>query len=347
MLIRSLRARFGDCFLVQWGDPPRALMIDAGVGKTYQESIVGALARCRSDGVQRLELLVVTHLDRDHIGGIEQVIRERAVHGMAIDDVWFNGAPHIPREPLQVRSVEQAEALGRLLIEQGLPWNTAFAGKPVRLPSRGAPVVREFAGGLRVTVLSPDLAQLKRLATIWPQAVKDELEIATRGTTTRRPPVRLPIDLDDLAARTFEEDVSQANGSSIALLVEHQGRAAVLTGDAYPSVVLKGWRRLVADRGQAPRVDLLKLSHHGSHTNTSPALLRTLKPRRVLISTDGSAYGHPHAETLAWAIKAIKGVELVFNHDNEYSQPWASTAKQPGASFSVRVGSPGGVDIDL
>ena len=131
------------------------------------------------------------------------------------------------------------------------------------------------------------------------------------------------------------------------MLIEHEGRAAVLTGDAYPSVVIEGWRRLTAGRGKAPNVDLLKLSHHGSHTNTSPSLLSTLKPKRVLISTDGSGYGHPHAETLAWAIKAIKGVELVFNHDNEYSQPWASSAQQPSAGFSVRLGGAAGVDVEL
>jgi beta-lactamase superfamily II metal-dependent hydrolase len=351
MLVRALPARFGDCLLVQWGSPPRALMIDAGVGKTYTESIAGALARCRSDGVRRLELLVVTHLDRDHIGGVEQVVKKRAAHGLPIADVWFNGAPHIPRDPVRLRSVEQAEALGRTLQEQNLPWNAAFGGKPVRLPSRGAPAVREFDGGLRVTVLSPDLAQLRRLAKIWPQAVRSaespELEIAVRGVSTRRPPVALPIDLKTLAAKTFAEDTSEANGSSIALLIEHEGRAVVLTGDAYPSVVLKGWRRLVADRGEAPRVDVLKLSHHGSHTNTSPALLRALKPKRVLISTDGSAYGHPHAETLAWAIKAIECIELVFNHDNEYSQPWASSATRRGAGFKVRVGGPDGVEVEL
>ena len=67
----------------------------------------------------------------------------------------------------------------------------------------------------------------------------------------------------------------------------------------------------------------------------------------MLISTDGSAYGHPHAETLAWAIKAIKGVELVFNHDNEYSQPWAASARQLGTGFSVRVGGRAGVEIQL
>lgn len=351
MLIRSLPARFGDCLLVLWGNPPRALMVDAGVGKTYTESIEAAFARCRSDGVRRLELLVVTHLDRDHIGGIDQVVKMRNTHGLSIADVWFNGAPHIPRDPVRVRSVEQAEALGLLLTAQGLPWNAAFGGKPVRLPGRGAPPVRELPGGLRVTVLSPDLPQLKRLATVWPQAVRSaespEPAIATRGPSPRRPPATVPIDLKTLADKAFEEDTSEANGSSIALLIEHEGRAVVLTGDAYPSVVLKGWRRLIAERGDEPRVDLLKLSHHGSHTNTSPALLRALKPTRVLISSDGSAYGHPHAETLAWAIKAIKGLELVFNHDNEYSQPWGSTAAQHGAGFKVRVGGTRGVDIEL
>ena len=152
-----------------------------------------------------------------------------------------------------------------------------------------------------------------------------------------------PIDIDALAAEGFSEDDSVANGSSIALLLERGRKAAVLTGDAYPSLVLAGWRRLVASRGSAPKVGLLKLSHHGSSTNTSPELLRTLRPQRLLVSSDGSAYGHPHAQTLAWAIRELKGLEVAFNYDNEYSRPWAQTAARPRSGFKVRVGDRDGI----
>lgn len=159
--------------------------------------------------------------------------------------------------------------------------------------------------------------------------------------------MKLPIDIDGLAARPHAQDDSETNGSSIALLVEHGRRAAVLSADAYPSTVLAGWRRLVASRGRAPRVDLLKLSHHGSSTNTSPELLRTLRPRCVLVSSDGSAHGYPHAETLAWAIRELPGLEIAFNYGNAYSRPWAQAASRPGSGFAVRVGGSEGIAVTL
>jgi beta-lactamase superfamily II metal-dependent hydrolase len=348
MIVRSLPARFGDCLLVTWGSPKRAMLIDAGLGKTYTESLRPALAQCRNLGIRRLELVVVTHIDRDHIGGVEQTLTLQHDHGLPIAEVWFNGEPHLPRAPARLRGVEQGETVGRLLRAQSIRWNTSLAGKAVRIPARGPLPSVTLPGGLRLTVLAPDLAQLKRLADLWPEAVRSaeaEEPIARGPVSPRCPPPVAPIDIDRFAAEPFSEDDSVANGSSIVLLLEQGRKAAVLTGDAYPSLILAGWRRLVASRGSAPKLDLLKLSHHGSSTNTSPELLRTLKPRRVLVSSDGSAYGHPHAQTLAWAIRELKGVELLFNYDNEYSRPWAETAARPRSGFKVRVGGPDGIAV--
>ena len=119
MIIRSLPARFGDCLLVTWGSPKRAMLIDAGLGKTYTESLRPALAQCRSLGIRRLELVVVTHIDRDHIGGIEQTLTLQQDHGLHVAEVWFNGEPQLPRAPAQPRSLEQGETIGRLLIMTG------------------------------------------------------------------------------------------------------------------------------------------------------------------------------------------------------------------------------------
>lgn len=324
------------------------MLVDGGLSKTYAESLRPAFAECRRLGIQRLELVVVTHIDRDHIGGIEQMLKVQHDDGLPIAEVWFNGEPQLPRAPAQPKSIDQGEAIGRLLREQAIPWNSSFAGKAIRVPARGPLPSVTLPGGLRVTVLAPDLAQLNRLADLWPEAVRSAqaLEQLPRAPVSpRRPPPAAPIDIDRFAAETFNEDDSVANGSSIVVLLEQGRKSAVLTGDAYPSLVLAGWKRLVASRGNAPKLDLLKLSHHGSSTNTSPELLRTLKPRRVLVSSDGSAYGHPHVQTLAWAVRELNGVELLFNYDNEYSRPWAQTAALPRAGFKVRVGNRDGIAV--
>ncbi len=54
----------GDCILLQAG--ASAALIDAG----YEETSDDALAQLRECGVDRLEFLIVTHYDRDHVGGV-------------------------------------------------------------------------------------------------------------------------------------------------------------------------------------------------------------------------------------------------------------------------------------
>ncbi len=350
MRVHALRARFGDSLLVVWGRPKRAMLIDCGVGKTYVESIRPALTALKAEGIHALEALVVTHLDRDHIGGVAQVIKNRSRDGLTIRDVWFNGERQLPRSGPRARSVAQAEELQRLILTEGLPWNVAFGGGAIRTPSRGPLPQVKLPGGMAITVLSPNLPQLKRLAAMWPTAVVEaegpELVARARGTSPRRPPISTPIDLPALAAARFNEDDSVANGSSLALLLEYRDKAALFAGDAYPSVVQAAWSRLCKERGSDIKLDLLKLSHHGSSTNTSPRLLGLLKPRRILISTDGSGYGHPHAETLAWALTGENTQELLFNHDNAYSRPWVDLAGSV-RKLRVRLGDASGIRVEL
>lgn len=252
-------------------------------------------------------------------------------------------------EHLAVKHLDEHGAEAPL--PEGLNWNSAFAGKAIRTPTRGPLPRVELPGGMAVTVLSPNLAQLKRLAAMWTGAVAEAEEPApaprARGASPRRPPVHTPIDLDALAKARFSEDDSVANGSSIALLLECKGKSALLAGDAYPSVLSAAWKRLYDERAGEIRLDLLKLSHHGSGTNTSPRLLAQLRPRHILISTDGSGYGHPHAETLSWALSQDPHVGLAFNYDNSYSKPWMDLAGAGAARLVNPLPNESGARIPL
>ena len=84
------------------------------------------------------------------------------------------------------------------------------------------------------------------------------------------------------------------NDTSIVLLGEANGRRFLLTGDAEEDVD----PRLLA-RG-LPRIDVLKVAHHGSATATSAALLDATRPGVALVSVGtGNDYGHPAPTTLA------------------------------------------------
>lgn len=54
----------GDCILVQAGDA--SVLIDAG----YENTVDVVLSHLRRQGVSHLDAMIITHYDRDHIGGI-------------------------------------------------------------------------------------------------------------------------------------------------------------------------------------------------------------------------------------------------------------------------------------
>lgn len=57
----------GDCILVQTGDS--SMLIDTG----YESTAEKVVSYLRNQGVSRLDCLVITHYDKDHVGGIRTV----------------------------------------------------------------------------------------------------------------------------------------------------------------------------------------------------------------------------------------------------------------------------------
>ncbi|MFJ6851754.1 ComEC/Rec2 family competence protein [Streptomyces sp. NPDC091271] len=86
----------------------------------------------------------------------------------------------------------------------------------------------------------------------------------------------------------------EPNDSSVTLLVRSGGLTLLLLGDLEPPAqqgVLRSYPVL-------PRVDVLKVAHHGS-AHQDAALLRSARPRFALISCGrDNPYGHPAARTL-------------------------------------------------
>ncbi|WP_329211080.1 ComEC/Rec2 family competence protein [Streptomyces sp. NBC_01708] len=86
----------------------------------------------------------------------------------------------------------------------------------------------------------------------------------------------------------------EPNDSSVTLLVRSGGLTLLLLGDLEPPAQ----QGVLRNHPALPRVDVLKVAHHGSG-HQDPGLLRSARPRFALIScgTD-NPYGHPAARTL-------------------------------------------------
>ncbi|MFJ2414470.1 ComEC/Rec2 family competence protein [Streptomyces brevispora] len=102
----------------------------------------------------------------------------------------------------------------------------------------------------------------------------------------------------------------EPNDASVTLFVRAGGLTLLLPGDLEPS----SQQGLLRSYPTLPRVDVLKVAHHGS-AHQDPALLRSVHPRIALVSVArDNPYGHPAARTVE-ALRAGGAVVLRTDRD--------------------------------
>jgi beta-lactamase superfamily II metal-dependent hydrolase len=82
---------------------------------------------------------------------------------------------------------------------------------------------------------------------------------------------------------------------------------------------------------------LVKVAHHGSKRNTSPALLKLLCSPTYLISTNGDQFDHPDKECLAQILKLARPKRLYFNYRTKFTKPWLTKAAQEQFHYQAVV----------
>lgn len=337
--IEMLPASHGDCLWIEYGTAkaPRRVLIDGGPAYSYAalaERLQSRLGHLPQKD-RRFELLVITHVDSDHIGGILEFLLENPL-GIKVDDVWFNAWQHLPDVATDKLGPVQGEQVSALITARKLPWNKAFGERAVVVPDTGELPSVSLKGGLKLTLLSPTVKELARFRPTWNSTVKKAGLVAGSAEDALKrlrekghdlPPDALGEKRPDprtLVLQRFTKDTSPANGSSIAMLAEYKGKSCLLTGDALADVVSGSVARLVKERGdERLTIDALKLSHHGGSKNTSSQMLEGLGCKMILLSTDGARFGHPDPQSVARAIMAGgKGISLHFNYRSQYNEIW-------------------------
>ena len=317
--IEMLPAREGDCLWIRYGDAkkPKQILIDAGRKATGKE----LLLRLKELPPEKriFELLIVSHVDRDHIEGVLELLKDKDIK---FKDIWFNAYFHLLE--LERFGGKQGERLSDLIIENNLPWNVKFKGKSVCLPTKGLKKLT-LDGGMTATLLSPDRDKLVKLEPVWRKEC-EESGLIPRVKPVRSEPPGIEsfgaIDIEQLAASAFKIDPAEANGSSIAVLLEFGKKRVLLAADAHPDRLIASLKTL--NKTSKPlKLDAFKIAHHGSEANVSRELLELVDCPRYLISTNGSYFKHPKAVAMARLIKFNgKNSTLYFNYKNDLTKVW-------------------------
>jgi beta-lactamase superfamily II metal-dependent hydrolase len=358
--IEMLKAAWGDCLWIEYGDrtKPFRMLIDGGITSTYKSVKRRVLEL--PEGKRHIDLFVITHIDEDHIAGSVKLLGRLNELGLTFGDIWFNGYEHMEKMQKEAEDDDRlgglhGEFLSALIEARKLNWNNAFNSEPVVVRDKVELPVANLPGKMKLTILSPTRQNLIDLIPEWNKNLQDTPIRNDRGLDTvlavldQRAALRPEDDFDDLMGGRVEieinndhdiikaeqlpysEDKARPNGSSIAFLMEYKDpedgleKKCLMTGDAFPSVIKKSLERLPSYDGSKIKIDLLKLSHHGSRNNTSVDLLKLLNCAHYFFSSSGQKFYHPDKETVARVLIHGRGQrkpQLYFNYTSKFNEAW-------------------------
>lgn len=371
--VELLPARHGDCIWIEYGEAsaPKRILIDGGPLAAYPA--LAARLQEVPPGERELALLVITHVDSDHIDGVVKLLNHTEL-GIRYCDVWFNGWPQLSGPlrgdvPLAAdnastsRGPLQGHYLATRLAHRRQGWNNWFGGEAILVPDSGPLPTVCLDGGMRLILLSPRASQLMKMRIAW-QKTLDALRLdpanaalfSNKLDNDRRyraadASSEAPEDLAEIAALATRVDKARANGSSIAFVAEYAGKRCLFAADAHPRDIEHAARRLATAYGEARlRLDALKVPHHGSSGNVTASLLDAIDCENYLISTDGSVFGHPDDEAIARLIVAgRRRAQLLFNYRSARTERWADENLQKHEGFRASFPASGkeGIALDL
>lgn len=325
MKIKFLKAFNGDSILISFleNDKPRNILIDGGVGDTYKNTsnvkgdLYTVIEKIRKDD-QHIDLLVLTHFDDDHIGGILRWLNKDKEASKLIKKVWFNSGKEIAKKfesdenkDLDIEIIDGADDFHTspkqgIKFEKYLRDNNLWDGEIIKQGS-------EYGlFGLKFKVLSPNNERLAELLKLYEKQKDyftsgDEYDFQTS--------LKDFIDEENQSSFKFKEDRSVANGSSIAFLMEYENKNFLFLADAHPYVVIEGLKKFDYNKDNPINVELMKVSHHGSTYNTNKQLLEIVKTNNYIISSNATKHGLPNKRTIARIINDNPNAIIRFNYD--------------------------------
>ncbi|MGR9500093.1 hypothetical protein ACU8OJ_25355 (plasmid) [Rhizobium leguminosarum] len=353
LVFEALNALYGDCLLLRYTDSqgegrlwlidggPRSATVNGSKLSVWKDVMLPRLKAIGGLPPITIDLGMVSHIDDDHINGIERLATELVAARPHPGDVvfrrfWFNsfgslvgslpteegaspaelssvmtnlslnvGAEHDAAAILQ--SLGQGISLAGSLETLGLSGNEPFAGLIAARKGQPAFIIDDAS----VTIVGPLQSRLVSLQKTWRKALA---KVTKKARTAA---------LQKLFASDGQLDSSIPNLSSIVMLVEIAGKSLLLTGDARGDDIVSAWKDLELPESKRT-VDLLKIPHHGSFANNPEGFVRFFNATHYVFSADGK-HENPDPPVLEGLISFHGGRPVILhftNADIRWTKPY-------------------------
>jgi len=338
--MKFLKAGNGDSFLLSFKDDElnRNILIDSGIESTYYNSSTNNYGDLKSeidnikDKKEVIDLLVLSHIDNDHICGLTEWFSRDEDAYKLIKNIWFNSGKTIAayfKEPenkdLQIElkvftnpqtGVNEAIEFENYLLKHKI-WDKKIVIQ--------GDVVEDH--GVKIQILSPDKAQLIKLLKEYKKVTGDDAYTAPKEKDWGKN-ISDYIKEENEDGFKFLQDNSPKNGSSISFILTINKKNFLFLGDSHPKAIVSCLEQMGYNKENPLEVELLKISHHGSKSNTNKELLELVKTDNYFISTDSTEHNHPNKRTLARIISVNPNAIFHFNYEHVRNELFSTQDRQ-------------------
>lgn len=286
----------------------------------------------------KIDLVVSTHLDGDHIAGLVGVMEN-----IPVDRLWM----HLPWEHSGDFLASRQEEFNSLSVTNWLK-NSLSNSNDLALAAEAAGITPEepFAGKqfttelITLTVLGPTSSYYSELL---PQILDKSV---AKAAAAPAPPNRSLVDelskvlggLKEIGENILEShhiellkdegDTTPSNNSSTIMLLEipEESKKLLFTGDAGKQALAYAYEEYVAGGHITGELDFVQVPHHGSRRNVGPTILNKFLGERTPSKDDrrGTAFvsavknctKHGHPKKIATNAFRRRGYPVFQSGDN-------------------------------
>lgn len=288
-----LKAFNGDCILIKTytsNNDEFTILLDGGTASTFEYSLKKELK-----DITKIDLLILTHIDSDHIGGLIKLFKNSIIDKIEIKEIWVNHPELVDVNSGELISFKQGNNLKKLILEKKPKvqiQNISNENKDINL------------SGIKFEILSPTKEILNSLYNKWEQ-LKPNNQHQKENISLKHDQVSYDIDLKKMSLTAFnpnntiETDI--VNASSISFILTCPDIVILFLADSRSEIIEKELKKLDYTNTKKLDCDYVKISHHGSKNNTSNSLLELIDCSSFIISTNGGSINHKHPsrETIA------------------------------------------------
>lgn len=256
LILDFINVGYGDAILVRDTEAKTTILVDSGdttTGRKPNSARITASAFLQKEGIKTIDLLVLTHLHRDHSGGLRKLLDE-----ITIREFWTNYLP--PEE----------------LWEKHVPVPRGFS-RGARYLLQSMDIFLEALQRMRQNGTLIKLAQKGGIA--WNKDLSIRIETARETLLKRQDRIWWGV-LSGMSDNKVLNELNEfINDTSIRMHLTYRMHSVFLPGDCHANM----W-----EPSQIVPCEIVKLPHHGHKGSMTKSILDRMQPKYAVISVSDS-----------------------------------------------------------